>query len=169
MPVNLLSTGIGSLMLPLTSRWMQKNGTGMVLRRLLGFAMGMAAVAVCYFTALWLVRDWIFEVVLKKQFVQADLLLLLWSASFLLMVIRQQLLNLLIVRERFRLLTPLGMVCAVLGLACSYVGVQHFGGAGAVMGILAGEFINTAGIVVLCLREVMLEKVPHLPPLGATP
>ena len=169
MPVNLLSTGIGSLMLPMTSRWLQKNDTASVLRRLLGFALGMAGVAVCYFAALWLLRDWIFAVVLKKQFVQADLLLMLWAASFLLMVVRQQLLNLLIVRERFRLLTPLGLVCAVLGLACSYVGIQHFGGAGAVMGILIGEFINTSGIVVLCLREVMLEKAPHLPPLAATP
>jgi hypothetical protein len=47
----------------------------------------------------------VFDVVLRKQFAQRDLLLLLWSASFVLMVVHQQLLFLLIVRERFRSLT----------------------------------------------------------------
>ena len=154
MPVNLLSTGIGSLMLPLVSRWLVGIGAPLVLRRLFWFALCIAAVSLSYFTVLWFLRDWVFDVVLKKHFAQRDLLLMLWSASFVLMAFNQQLLWLLIARERFRPLTALGLVSAALALACSYWGIQHFGGAGAALGILVGESINTVGVTLLCLREI---------------
>ena len=169
MPVNLLSTGIGSLMLPLVSRWLHESGAPLVLRRLFWFALGIAAVSVCYFAVLWLIRDWVFDVVLKKHFAQRDLLLMLWSASFVLMVIHQQLLYLLVARERFRLLTPLALVSAVLALAFSFWGMLRMGGAGAVLGILIGEFINTLGVAVLCLRETASAPGVHAQPAAATP
>lgn len=158
MPVNLLSTGIGSLMLPLVSRWLHQRSVSHVLRRVVWFALGIAAAAVCYFAVLWLLRDWVFEVILKKQFAQRDLLLMLWSASFVLMTIHQQLLYLLVARERFRLLTPLALISAVVALTCSFWGMQHLGGAGAVLGILIGESVNTLGVISLCLRETTLER-----------
>lgn len=169
MPVNLLSTGIGSLMLPLTSRWLHQSGASLVLRRLFWLALGIAAVSVCYFVVLWVFRNWVFDVLLNKQFAQRDLLLVLWSASFVLMAVHQQLLWLLIARERFRLLTPLGLVSAVIGLAFSFWGMLHLGAAGAVLGILIGEFINTLGVVVLCLRETAHEKGLGAQPATATP
>ena len=169
MPVNLLSTGIGSLMLPLAARWLHESGAPLVLRRLFWFALGIAAVSLCYFATLWILRDWVFDVVLKKHFAQRDLLLLLWSAGFVLMAVNQQLLWLLVVRERFRALTFLGLVSAAAALACSYWGMLRFGGAGATLGILIGEFIRTVGIVVLCLRETagVNEKIQTPPTLGA--
>ena len=169
MPVNLLSTGIGSLMLPLAARWLHENGAALVLRRLLGFGLSIAAIAVCYFALLWLLRDWIFDVVLDKRFAQRDLLLLLWSASFVLMAVNQQLLWLLIVRERFRRLTALTLLSATVALVCSYFGMLRIGGAGAPLGILIGESINTLGIVILCLRELSLNANVTAPPAAATP
>jgi len=154
MPVNLLTTGIGSVMLPLVSRWLHERGASVVLRRLFWFALGIATMAACYFGVLWMLRDWVFAVVLKKQFVQRDLLLMLWSASFVLMAVNQQLLWLLVARARFRRLTSLGLVSAVVGLSCSYWGMLRFGGAGAPLGILVGEVINGVGLTLLCLREL---------------
>lgn len=153
MPVNLLSTGIGSLMLPLTSRWLHNSGAPRVLRRLIALALGIAAVAVVYFAVLWILRHWVFEVILHKQFAQRDLLLMLWSASFVLMAVNQQLIYLLVARERFRALLALSLLSATLALASSYWGMQRFGGAGAPLGILIGTFISTVGIAAMCLRE----------------
>lgn len=153
MPVNLLTTGIGSLMLPLVSRWLNVSGAPVVLRRLCWFALGIGGAAVCYFAVLWFLRDWVFGVLLNKQFAQRDQLLMLWSASFVVMAVNQQLLWLLVARERFRWLTSLGMVSAVLGLSCSYAGMLRFGGAGAPLGILVGELISFIGLLLLCLRE----------------
>ena len=165
MPVNLLSSGIGSLMLPLAARWLHDSGASVVLQRLLGFALGIASLSLVYIAVLWLMRDWIFDVILDKQFAQRDLLLVLWSASFVLMAINQQLLWLLIARARFRPLTALGLGSAVVALACSYWSMAHVGGAGAPMGILLGELIHTIGIVVLSLRETHLsEPQPQLQP-----
>ena len=159
MPVNLLSSGIGSLLLPLSSRWLHQSGPLVVLKRLVWLAMGVTAVAICYFLALWWMRDWLFDVVLKKHFEQQDTLLILWSISFVLMAIQLQLHYLLVVRQRFHKLTALTAISAVMALGTSYWGMRHFGGIGAPLGIVVGEFVNTLGIVVLCLREVTAKPV----------
>jgi O-antigen/teichoic acid export membrane protein len=125
-----------------------------VLRRLLWIALAIGVVSVGYFSALWLLRDWIFDVLLKKQFEQRDLLLLLWFASFVLTAVHQQLLWLLIARARFRALTVLALVSAALALSSSYFGMLRFGGVGAPLGILVGVLVNTVGIALLCVREL---------------
>ena len=159
MPVNLLSTGIGSLMLPIASGWLHEHGAQVLWRRVGLLALGLAVATLCYFIVLWLLRDWIFAVVLKKQFIQRDEMLLLWSAIFLVIVIRDQLLYLLAAQGRFRIMTLLTLVCAVISLAASYWGMMRFGVAGALVGILIGELINILGIVILSFR--------HLSPLSA--
>jgi O-antigen/teichoic acid export membrane protein len=159
MPVNLLSSGIGSLMLPLAARWLHDSGAPLVLRRLLAFALVIATLSLCYLGLLWLLRDWVFEVLLNKQFAQRDLLLLLWSASFVLMAVNQQLLWLLIARARFRQLTALGLASAAVALISSYWAMQSMGGVGAPLGILIGESIHTVGIVILSLREARPEML----------
>jgi O-antigen/teichoic acid export membrane protein len=132
----------------------------------------MAGIALAYFGVLWLLRDWVFEVVLRKQFAQRDLLLLLWSAAFVLMVVHQQLLYLLVVRERFRTLVSLALVTATVSLACGWLGMRYLGGAGAVLGIAVGEAINLAGVLGLCLREVFGARADRAEPFdtsAATP
>ena len=158
MPVNLLSTGIGSLMLPLASSWLHQHGATVLWRRLCLFAFGLAMVTLCYFTVLWLLRDWIFSVVLKKQFAQRDELLMLWGVIFLMIVVRDQLVYLLAAQARFRVLTLLTLVSAVISLAISYWGMLQYGVAGALLGILIGELINVIGVVILSFR--------HVPPLS---
>lgn len=153
MPVNLLSTGIGSLMLPLTSGWLHAHGAPLVLRRLGQFATGVTAAAALYLLLLWLSRDWVFAHVLKKQFAHSDTLLLLWFGVFLLMVARDQMIYLLIARERFRSLAALTGVSAVVSLLVSFEAMRHLGVIGAPLGVLVGEAINVTGILALSWRE----------------
>jgi len=153
MPVNLLSTGIGSLMLPLAAGWLHQHGAPLLWRRLCLLALGLAAATLCYFAILWLLRDWIFAVVLNKQFVQRDELLMLWGAIFLVMVVRNQLAYLLAAQGRFRAQTLLTLVSAVISLAASYWGMLRFGVAGALVGMLIGELISAIGIVILSFRK----------------
>jgi len=153
MPVNLLSTGIGSLMLPLASGWLHRYGAPLLWRRLCLLALGLAAATLCYFAILWLLRDWIFSVVLNKQFTQRDELLILWGAIFLVMVVRNQLVYLLAAQGRFRAMTLLTLVSAVIALAASFWGMLRFGVAGALVGLLIGELISVVGIVILSFRK----------------
>jgi O-antigen/teichoic acid export membrane protein len=153
MPVNLLSVGIGSLMLPLASAWLSRHGAPLLWRRLCLFAAAMAATTFGYFLLVWLARDWLFATVLRKQFAQRDELLLLWGAVFLAMVIRDQLIYLLAAQGRFRALTSLTSVGAAVSLGVGYFAMLRFGVAGALMGLLVGEVISVLGILVLSVRS----------------
>jgi O-antigen/teichoic acid export membrane protein len=162
MPVNLLSTGIGTLMLPLTAGWLHYHSAGYALRRLCALALCLACVALAYFAILWLARDWVFSAVLQKDFAQRDALLLLWALAFLPMVVRDQLLYLLVARQRFRQLTALALVGAVISLMTGYIGMRQLGVLGAPLGVLTGELIGLTGIVVLSLRQLAVRRSPSV-------
>lgn len=164
MPVNLLSTGIGSLMLPLASGWLRQHGRAVLLRRLGLFALGFAGVTLGYFAVLWLSRDWVFAVVLKKDPAQRDTLLLLWGALFLVMVVRDQFAYLLSAQGRFRVMALLTLASAALALTASYAGMSRWGVAGALVGLLAGELVNLCGIVTLTLRQHAAPDLSPAPP-----
>jgi O-antigen/teichoic acid export membrane protein len=152
MPINLLSTGIGSQMLPVASSWLRQHGPRTLWRRLLVMAGGMSIVTLGYLLAVWLCRDWLVGVVLKRHFAQRDDMILMWGAICLAMVARDQLVYLLAAQGRFRVLTVLTLASAAVSLAASYAGMLRFGGTGALLGVLAGEIVNSAGIVVMSLR-----------------
>lgn len=153
MPINLLSTGIGTLMLPTTAGWLLQHKPQQVFRRLLLVAAGIALLSIIYIGIMWLMRDWIFTHILKKSFAQRDLLLQLWSVAFVLMVCRDQLLYLLAARGRFRSLAALTLASALLSLTVSFLCMRLVGVVGALYGILAGELFNVAGIAILSYCE----------------
>jgi O-antigen/teichoic acid export membrane protein len=158
MPVNLLSSGIGTLMLPTVSNWLQTQSAPRVLRRQFLIAGCLCAAALCYFGVLWLVRDWLFVNVLKKSPAARDQLLLLWFGVGLLMLMRDQLLYLLLSRSRFRSLTALTLLSAVVSLTTSYFGMHLIGPAGALVGVLMGELVNVSGLILLSFNE---SRKPH--------
>ncbi|MEC9356585.1 MAG: capsular biosynthesis protein [Pseudomonadota bacterium] len=158
MPINLLSSGIRSLMLPLTSGWLHAHGAPTVIRRLTLFAAGMATISLCYFAVMWLLRDWIFGTVLNKHFDSRDPLLLMWSAIFLLTVIRDQIVYLLAARERFRIMAGLTLGSAVLSILISYWGMLQYGQVGALLGMLVGEAVSLTGTIVLIMRESRIRQ-----------
>ncbi len=153
MPINSLSVGLASMMLPLAADWLNQDGAAIVLRRLVGFAAAVALAALLYFGMLWQFRGWIFDVILKKHFAQQDLLLGLWFVAFIIMVMRDQLIYLLLVRSRFRQLTVLTLFSAVASLTAGYCGMRILGAAGAPMGVAVGELISVTGILALSARE----------------
>jgi O-antigen/teichoic acid export membrane protein len=68
-------------------------------------------------------------------------------------VVRTQLGYLLAAQGRFRPLTLLTLVSAVISLAASYWGMLRFGVAGALVGMLIGELINVIGVAILSFRN----------------
>jgi len=91
MPVFVLSGGVSMLLYPMTSRWVHEVGARAASKRLFLLVGGIGAAALLYMTTMWLLRDWIFTVLLKKNFTHRDPLLLLWSAVFLVTLCRDQL------------------------------------------------------------------------------
>lgn len=152
-PVFVLSGGVSMLLFPMTSRWVHELGVAAAARRLILLAAALTGVALCYMGVMWLARDWIFAVVLRKQFAQRDLLLMLWCAVFLVTLCRDQLATLPASRERFRDMTLLTGASALVWLVASYLAMLRIGAPGAVVGILVGELVNVAGIGVMILRE----------------
>jgi O-antigen/teichoic acid export membrane protein len=154
MPVNMLSTGVASLMLPTTTAWLRQRGTGTVFRRLLLLSCGITCLALCYFLVVWLMRDWLFLHVLKKQFAHRDQLIFMWFFIFALMIFRDQLLFLPLARRRFRILTGITLLSAVLSLTVSYAMMRRVGVEGALIGVLTGEIISVLGLIALSTFEM---------------
>jgi O-antigen/teichoic acid export membrane protein len=149
MPMNLVASGIGSLMLPLASTWLHHHGASVLWRRLSLFAGALAGTTLAYFLVIWFLRDWIFSVVLHKEFAQRDELLCLWGAIVLLIVVRDQLVYWLAAQSRFRVLTLITFASALVSLNAGYWAMVRFGTSGALMGVLAGETLNLLGVVLI--------------------
>lgn len=164
MPVNLLSSGIRPLMLPLSAGWLHRHGDALLMRRLAWLALAFAGVSLAYFGLLWWWREWIFGVLLRKDLAQHGSILLLWGAIFLLMVMRDQLSYGLAAHGRFRELTLLTLACAVLSLAASFAGMLRLGVIGALFGVLLGEGASLIGVVLLLRRpDVGADPQPERP------
>jgi O-antigen/teichoic acid export membrane protein len=154
MPINLLSTGISSLMLPTTTGWLRDHPVRTVFARLLAVALAIGCAAFLYIAVMWLARDWIFATVMRKSFEHRDQLLLLWAAVSLVMVLRDQLRYLPLARARFRELTGLTSLSAAASLAATYWGMVHYDVPGALFGVLTGELVSVGGIIWMSLREI---------------
>jgi len=160
MPVNLLSSGVQRQLMPIASGWLQAHGASKTLKRLLGFSLALGTVAICYSVFIWVVRDWIFVDLMRKDFAHRDRLVALWSLIFLTTVVRDPIMYIAVLRERFRILSVLTLACAVTALSISYVGMLHIGETGALVGILAGELLNLAGVIALTWHELRRTDVP---------
>jgi O-antigen/teichoic acid export membrane protein len=154
MPINLLSLGIGNVMLPTATGWLQRIPTVKVLYRLMSVGAGLVVLSAVYMLMVWVFRDWIFTVVLKKHFENRDQLLLAWFAIGMVMVLRDQLSYLLMARARFRATSFLTMTCAVLSLLASFFLMRSIGVVGGLLGLLLGEICNVIGIISLCVVEI---------------
>lgn len=168
MPVNLLSTGMSSSLLPLVTSWLGREDTARVLRRLASVSAVVGLLSAAYFALLWLARDWLFAVVLHKSFAQRDSLLLLWACVVLVAALRDPLLHILVVRRRLAELTALTLASAMAATACILCAAPRWGAAGAVSGVLVGETLNLLGVLTLALREARI-PFPNPPPAEAAP
>lgn len=154
MPINLLSSGIGSLMMPTATSWLHAHGPAVVFRRLALIAACVALLAVCYIGVLWLLQDWIFSDLMHKHFVQGRALLAIWSCVFLVMIFRDQLLFLPGSSGMFKALTLTTGVSAVVSLSFGYLAIQRIGLLGAPLAVLGGEVVNVGLIIILSMRRI---------------
>ena len=153
MPVNMLSMGIGTTIYPVVAAWLDAHGAATALKRLLLIAAGLVTVALCYFSVVWLAREWIFVHILKKHIQDSDTLMLLWFAIGILMLIRDQVIFLPLARGRYPALLSVTSSGAVVALAVCYFVLRMTGVTGALWGVLAGESVNVAGLLLLSFLE----------------
>lgn len=165
-PVGILSNGVSNLMLPTAHMWLKNHGEGGLMRRLAAISGGVAAATVLYSVVVWLMLDWIFNDIFHKVFLDRNRLYLLWSLVFTLVAIRDEVIFLLIVRGRFRLLAGLSMLCAIVALAAAYLGIRSIGAAGAILGMAIGEATNLIGVLILTWW-LMRRSAAQIHPAGA--
>ena len=152
-PLGIFSLGISSIMFATSKLWLKHHGSEGLLRRVLGFTLGMACATIAYVAVMWAMRNWIFLHVLKRDYPQRDLLLIIWSLITFCTVMRDQVIFLLMAKGQFKQLAGLATFCAVLGLSLTYVLIHRFGAAGGLLGLLAGEIANVAGVMLLSARD----------------
>jgi O-antigen/teichoic acid export membrane protein len=156
MPVNLISSGVSTFMFPTVAGWLKQHRVTSVLKRVYLITGGLVVMALGYLIILWFLREWIFTTVLKKHFEHRDILLMLWSVICITMIMRDQLAYTLIAHARFRQLSALAAVSAVVAISISVIAMKQYGQPGALIGILAGESLSVAGIVIMAVRDARL-------------
>jgi O-antigen/teichoic acid export membrane protein len=157
-PVALLSTGIGTLMLPTASKWTVDHEPRVVLRRLILFATLLAAMSGVYLIAVWYSRDWIFESLLRKHPERGDLLLAMWSFIGLVVIYRDQLLHFLVARAQFRASSTVTAMGAMIAVIVCLFAMRWLGVAGVLLGVMAGEIANLAGIAWSVRTQISRER-----------
>jgi len=153
MPVNLISSGVSTFMFPTVTGWLKEHSVPAVLKRIYIFTSGLVLLALCYLLILWVLRDWIFTTIMKKNFEHRDVLLVLWSAICITMILRDQLAYTLIAHARFRQLSAMAAISAIVAISISVVAMTRYGQPGALIGILIGESLSVIGVIILSLRD----------------
>jgi len=158
MPINVMSTGVQKQLVPIASGWVHQSGVAATFKRLLLFSACMGGLTLVYGVVVWLLRDWIFVDLMRKSFEHRNTLLLMWIAVFLVMVVREPITQLLVLRQRFRMLMAASLVSALVALTISYIGMAQFGTRGAPVGILVGEALNFIAALWMVRREIRNEN-----------
>lgn len=148
MPVNLICTGVQKQLTPAASHWLHDIGPPPTLRKLGIVALLMGATVTGYTLLTWLARDWIFLDLLRKDHAERNALLLLWAAIFLIKALRDPPMLVLVLKQRFRILTFSSLGCALISLVLCYVLTGYLGPTGALWGMLVGETLSLIIIVI---------------------
>lgn len=152
MPIVLLMVGVGSLLVPQCARWLNREGVGVMMRRLWAFLGGLLILAALYVAVLWHLRHWIVDDVMRKPIPGLDLLLMLWTVQLLLSMARDVFQAGLAAMGRFESMAWITGLATVLSLAATWVGIHHYGASGALVGTIAGELVSLLGVFAMLLR-----------------
>lgn len=154
MPVNLVTAGVQKQLTPIASGWLHQLGPRATARRLVLFSAILGAMTLIYLGIAWLLRDWIFIDLMRKDFAQRDVLFQLWAAVFLVMSLRDPLMLLLLLRQRLRTLTAITLGSALLSLAICQAAMLRWGATGAPFGVLCGELFYIIAVLVCTRAEI---------------
>ncbi len=147
MPVNLITAGVQKQLTPVASTWLHELGPLATFKRLAVFSMLLGGMTLTYIALAWWLRDWIFLDLMGKDFAARDTLLLLWSAVFMLMSMRDPIMLMLLLTQQLRTLTAITLAAAVLSLSICYVAMLRWGAPGAPIGILCGELLYICAVL----------------------
>ncbi len=122
------------------------------------FLLAVGLIETTYFLAVWLGRDWLVVGILHKQIHDLDRLLLLWSGVALIGLCRDVLQSALIALGRLKSLAWQVGVSTAIAVVLMWYGLGWWGAPGVLVGMIVGELINLAGIILL-LRKCMRADV----------
>jgi O-antigen/teichoic acid export membrane protein len=149
MPTIVLTVGVKTLLVPVAATWLAETGVGRLIRRLLIFATGIAAIDLVYCILLWIFRDPVSRDLMHKTIGHRDLLLILWASLSLIALYRDLLQTGLFALRKFRSLAGVTAVSAIASLAIMWWGIDTWGPAAALIGQVAGETTNLVGVILL--------------------
>lgn len=158
MPINVLSSGVNQSTFPLLSRWHEQMGLKATFRRTVAISAALVGLFSVYVGLVWIFRGWLFDVLIHKSVDHQDLLIVLWSAIFLVMTVRDQFVSLLSVRARLQDVSKFTFVSAVLAILSIWFAIPIYGPAGALVGILVGEVFNVMGLLLLSALEMRRDR-----------
>jgi O-antigen/teichoic acid export membrane protein len=157
MPTIVLTVGVKTLLVPTAAAWLAESSLSRVIRRLIAFATGIAALDLVYCAAVWIFRDWLSHDLMHKVIGDRDRLLLLWALLSLIALYRDLLQTGLFALRKFKPLAWLTASSAIVSLSVMWLGISTWGPAAALIGQVAGEGLNLAGVILL-LASAYFEK-----------
>jgi O-antigen/teichoic acid export membrane protein len=158
MPAFVVAVGIQGLLQPTAARWKVELGFRGLLRRLLLVLLLVGCADILYFGVVWILRDWLTGDLLHKNIGNRDGLLLLWAAVALIGLIRDILQCSLIAVGRFKSMAGQVAISAVVALVLMWFGTPWWGPAAVLIGQIAGELVNVAGIMWLVRIQAKSES-----------
>ena len=161
MPTIVLTVGVKTLLVPTAAGWLAQSGLGRVIRRLLLFATGIAALDLIYVGAVWVFREWLSTDMMHKPIADRDRLIILWALLSMIALYRDLLQTGLFVLHKFKPLAWLTASSAIVSLSIMWYGITTWGPAAALVGQVAGETVNLCGVIVLLANAYLRTRHPR--------
>jgi O-antigen/teichoic acid export membrane protein len=156
MPAIVLTIGVSSLLGPTAANWYAQIGLHRLVRRLLLILLVVGLLELTYYLGIWIAREWLVVGVLHRTIHNLEGLLVLWSCVAIIALCRDVLQCALIAMGRLKSLAWQVGVSTAIAVVIMWYGLTWWGPPGVLIGMIVGELINLAGIILLlrkCMRE----------------
>jgi O-antigen/teichoic acid export membrane protein len=158
MPVFVFTMGINNLLMPVAANWLAQFELASMLRRLGLLALGITALDLIYFGLAWTFRDWLVGDLLHKSIGDRDRLLILWACIALIFLLREVLQAALFALRQVRSMAWLMGLSAIVSLSLMWTGINWWGAAAVLIGQIAGECVNLAGLTLLLWGRIKSKR-----------
>lgn len=149
MPAMLLTTGVRSLLGPMSVTWLTQLGLDRLLKRLAVFVVGIGVLQLIYFAALWLFRDWLTGDLMHREIGDRDRLIMLWAGVSLVSLCREVTQCAVQAMLRFEAMAYVTAASALMALVLMWFGLDWWGPAAVIIAQIAGEFVMLVGVLVM--------------------
>ena len=158
MPVFVFTMGINNLLMPVAANWLAQFELASMLRRLGLLALGITALDFVYFGPAWTFRDWLVGDLLHKSIGDRDRLLILWACIASIFLLREVLQAALFALRQVRSMAWLMGLSAIVSLSLMWAGINWWGAAAVLIGQIAGECVNLAGLTLLLWGRIKSKR-----------